>query len=164
MRSKNKKINQSKLETIYEEDYQIKQKDENDDIIVAYLHNSHVNNTKIDLWSGKIVFKMVLKTMDKSDRFNTTNAFLKLVNEKRKTCLKNVINENYKDKKVLKEIYLAIHDFWIKEFIQALDIIQMSDRRELIDAKVYKFYNYKIIIKKRDESPEQELIDYLGLC
>lgn len=164
MRLKNKKINQSKLETIYEEDYQIKQKNENDDIIVAYLHKSHVNNTKIDLWSGKIVFKMVLKTMDKSDRFNTTNAFLKLVNEKRKTCLKNVINENYKDKKVLKEIYLAIHDFWIKEFIQALDIIQMSDRRELIDAKVYKFYNYKIIIKKMDESPEQALIDYLGLC
>lgn len=164
MRSKYQKFKPSKLPTIYEDDYKPKISKKEDSDVVCYVDKSHVDNTKIDLWSNKWVFKMVMKTMDYTDKFNKNNAFLNMVNEKRRNCLINVINQHYKDKKELKEIYLAIHDYWIKEFIQALDIIQMSDRRELIDAKVYKFYNYRIIIKKIDESPEQELIDYLGLC
>ncbi len=135
-----------------------------DEVVVGYIPKSFIDDRKVDLWTGKLVFKVVMKTMDVTDKFNKDNEFLKMVNEKRKNCLINVINTNYKDKKELNDVYLAIHDFWIKEFIQALDVIEVSDRLELIDAKVFKYFNYRILIKKCDESPEQALIDYLGLC
>ncbi len=152
------------LPTIPEEETLKEDISKKDNVVIGYIPKSFIDDRKVDLWTGKTVFKVVMKTMDITDKFNKNNEFLKMVNEKRKKCLINVINTNYKDKKELKDVYLAIHEFWIKEFIQALDVIEVSDRKELIDAKVYKYYNYRILIKRNDESAEQALIDYLGLC
>jgi len=183
-RSKAKKF-QPNLSSIPEESSTIKSQGEtvilnenkcNDVSIVSFIKKIHCDSEKVDLWRDKHVFKLVLKTLNSKDTFNQNNTLLDNVNNHRKEYITNLIKTKYKeiiqdlanknkpedDKS--RDVVIAINKAWTKQFVESLDVITTSDRIELTNARVYKFHNYRIVIKDNEGEKEQAIVDFIGLC
>jgi hypothetical protein len=162
-------VNESKGESVISKENKC-----NDVSIVGFIKKINCDSEKVDLWRDKHVFKLVLKTLNPNDTFNQNNPLLDNVNNHRKEYITNLIKTKYReiiqdlaDKKTddkPRDVVIAINKAWTKQFIESLDTLIISDRIELTNARVYKFYNYKIVIKDEEGEKEQAVIDFIGLC
>ena len=142
----------------------------NDTVTIGYLHKNFIDDTKIDLWSNKIVFKMVMKTLDTKNIFNKNNEMLDQVNQHRRNYINKLLDVNYRhildetNEKISREFVVGLDNAWIKQFMDSLDTIETTDRFEMMNSRIYRFYNYRIIIKDTEECDDQAITDYVGLC
>jgi len=144
--------------------------------VVRLIKKTHCEIEKIDLWGNKHVFKLVLKTsLNSKDTFNQNNTLLDKVNTHRKEYIHKLIISKHREvtEDLIKnnpvtdksrDVVIAINKAWTKQFIESLDVIITSDRIELTNARVYKFFNYRIVIKDDEGEKEQAAIDFIGLC
>jgi hypothetical protein len=141
--------------------------------LISFIKKSNINESKLDLWLNQYCFKIVLKSSYNSSQSNIVNDQLILVNNHRKNYITKLIkikmNEIVTSLKsssttVSPSIYIKINKNWTTQFLNVLSVIGYSDRSELINAKLFKYYNYNIIIKNEETDEKQSLIDYMGLC
>jgi hypothetical protein len=88
--------------------------------------------------------------------------YIKNLVEKQSTYLNSLSENELENKK--KEIVVAVHDAWIDQYMENACIIDVSDRRELIDSKIVHYYNHRVVILNYDVKDIQVDIEYQGLC
>ncbi len=88
--------------------------------------------------------------------------YIQTLVEKQATALLTLTEEELRNKK--REIVVAVHQAWIDQFMENACIIDVSDRKELIDSKIIHFFDHRVVILNCDVKDIQIESEYQGLC
>ena len=88
--------------------------------------------------------------------------YIQTLVEKQANVLLSLTEEELKSKK--REIVVAVHQAWIDQFMDNACIIDVSDRKELIDSRIIHFFNHRVVILNHDVKDIEVDVEYQGLC
>lgn len=88
--------------------------------------------------------------------------YIQTLVEKQANALLTLTEEELRNKK--REIVVAVHQAWIDQFMENACIIDVSDRKELIDSKIIHFFDHRVVILNCDVKDIQIESEYQGLC